>query len=306
MLILFSARLSSDILSGNDSSLPFEQSLTMNKSEVVIKLPEPKPSSLLLKRLAPGHSHKNLTIFTPSYSDESAAVIHSAPLRTLNSNHRDKPSKVVKKSKSGHFQTKLNVPNKPMATPVTATGAPKSSVQTRFPSPPIVPSQKPAWGQHRQHLRAGIKTATTPNFPRTPITTSTPVSKQILTQKQKFLQPFEYLYDHIEQTRQLKTTLDDQVRHSSSLLQNFQASSTMVESMVHTQVHEMVEQRFEARLKECIERIESLEYRSPGVETPTKPKNSSTPKESVRDVLTQLMNRLERIESKLDKSKTGA
>ncbi|KAI8886743.1 hypothetical protein K501DRAFT_56318 [Backusella circina FSU 941] len=278
----------------------------MDKSEVVIRLPEPKPSSLLLKRLAPGHSHKNLTIFTPSYSDESAAAIHSAPLRSLNSNYRDKPSKVIKKSRSGHLQTKLSIPNTLMATPVTATAVPKSSVQTRFPSPPIVPSQQPAWSQYRQQLRKGIKTAVTPNFPRTSITTCTPVSKQNLTQKQKFLQPFEYLYEHIEQTRYLKTKLDDQVRRSSTLLQNFQSSNTMVESMIRNQVHETVEQHFETRLKECIERIESLEYRSPGVETPTRPVNPSATKASVKDVLTQLMNRLERIESKLDKSQNGA
>ncbi|KAI8881144.1 hypothetical protein K501DRAFT_334934 [Backusella circina FSU 941] len=280
--------LSSDTLS-NNTALPFEQSLPMSQSEFITTLPPPKPSSLLVKRLAPKHGHKNLTILTPSYNEQAAVAIQSAPLRTMPSIHRVKPNKIVKKTKSGHLQS---LGSKLVATPTTANMAstpwPKTCIQARFPSPPIVPSQQPSWGQyHRQqhhHHAVPAKTATGATFPRTPITaTVTPPTPTLLTQKQKFLQPFEHLYDNIEQTRTLKSTLDDQIRRSSSLIQTLQSSGTMVEGLVRRQVRDMVDQSFESRLRECHERITRLEN------------------QQEQDVLNQLLNRLDRLETKLNK-----
>ncbi|CAO3620031.1 unnamed protein product [Mucor hiemalis] len=167
---------------------------------------------------------------------------------------------------------------------------PQTSVQPRFPSPPIVPSQQPAWGQYHRPRKA--TTVTPPPLPP---------QTAVLTQKQKFLQPFEYLYDHIEQTRVLKTSLDDQIRRSSSLMQTLQTSGTMVESIVRRQVRDMFDEKFETRLRECTERIARLEYRaSPAKDIPISPAVSPTScKDQPKDLLAQLMNRIDQLESKL-------
>jgi hypothetical protein len=273
-----------------------------------------KPSSLLLKRLAPKHGHKkNLTILTPSYNEESIAhIIHSAPLKR---SVLGKPNKVIKKSPPTTIKSNNT---RRLVVPATASAVtapwPQTSAQARFPSPPIVPSQQPAWS-HRQPkplVRPAIKTATLACFPQTPTTAThhnaaatTPTTATFhMTQKQKFLQPFEFLYDHIEQTRTLKTTLDDQIRRSSSLMQTLQSSGTMVESMVRRQVRDMMDQMFQDRLRECTERITRLEYRSTK-DIPISPAVSPSPttkipsKEPIQDLLTQLMNRIDQLESKL-------
>lgn len=318
-----------------------------------IKLP--KPSSLLLKRLAPKHGHKkNLTILTPSYNDDDEDDAHlnsiqSAPLKRStippfhhlhNSTQKHKITKRVSPPTPSFLTVKSNNPRR-LAVPATASAVsapwPKTAAQTRFPSPPIVPSQQPAWGQYHQQqhssskLKPTIKTATMPYFPRTPTTTTTTTpshpsattpttssspSASSLSQKQKFLQPFEFLYDHIEQTRTLKTTLDDQIRRSSSLMQTLQSSGTMVESLVRRQVRDMVDQKLESKLKECIERISRLEHRVPAKDipispsvspSPTRPKMTSTTattttnKEPAQDLLSQLMSRIDQLESKLER-----
>lgn len=263
-----------------------------------------KPSSLLLKRLAPKHGHKkNLTIMTPSYNEESIAHgVKSAPLR------KSVAGKVVKKSPP--LTASIKNSTRRLAVPATASAVtapwPQTSAQSRFPSPPIVPSQQPTWNHQRQSkpMRPAIKTATLACFPRTPTTATFH-----MTQKQKFLQPFEFLYDHIEQTRTLKTTLDDQIRRSSSLMQTLQSSGTMIESLVCQQVRDMVDQKFQDRLRECTERIGQLEYRvpltkdipiSPAV-SPSPSDKVSTSKEPIQQqhLLTQLMNRIDQLESKL-------
>jgi hypothetical protein len=244
-----------------------------------------KPSSLLLKRLAPKHGHKkNLTILTPSYNQDSIAhAIQSAPLKR---SIVGKPNRVMKKSPIKNTR-RLVLPA--TASAVTAPW-PQTSAQARFPSPPIVPSQQPTWSrQPKPPLHPAIKTATLGCFPSTPTTS--------MTQKQKFLQPFEYLYDHIEQTRTLKTTLDDQIRRSSSLIQTLQSSGTMVESLVRRQVRDMMDQTFQERLRECTERIARLEYLKTK-DIPISPADSPTTKKEP-DLLTQLMDRIDQLESKL-------
>lgn len=246
------------------------------QEDPLIKLP--KPSSLLLKRLAPKHGHKkNLTILTPSYNEDAVHAIQSAPLRRI-SISANTTKKILKKSPPIHNK-KSRFMNVPATASAVSAPWPQTSAQGRFPSPPIVPSQQPAWGQYRpQH-----KVPCTPNK----------------TQKQKFLQPFEYLYDHIEQTRVLKTTLDDQIRRSSSLMQTLQSSGTMVESLVRRQVRDMVDDTFETKLRECTDRIARLEQRLTN-NIPLSPAISPV-KEQPLDLMTQLMNRIDQLESKLDK-----
>ncbi|KAI8372515.1 hypothetical protein EDC96DRAFT_499661 [Choanephora cucurbitarum] len=283
----------------------------------------PKPSSLLLKRLAPKHGHaKNLTIFTSSYNNDIAHSIQSAPLKRSTAHPLQIPptrllNKVVKRSPP---TASLKSNMRRLVVPATASAVsapwPHTSVQARFPSPPIVPSQQPTWGQYNKTPGHTLKSARLLHTSNTPNTTNTTHSNtrhhthsaspprsypstSIATQKQKFLQPFEFLYDHIEQTRALKSTLDDQIRRSSSLIQTMQSSSTMVESIVRKQVRDTVEYQFEARLRECIDRISRLEYRALSKDRPISPSVSPSPTNKEQDTLTQLMNRIDQLESRL-------
>ncbi|CAO3587173.1 unnamed protein product [Absidia cylindrospora] len=97
----------------------------------------------------------------------------------------------------------------------TSTSAPSAST---LPVPAPVP----------------VSAATAPMPPQTPTTYSFAD-----LQRQQFVQPFDHLFDTIETTRALKTTLDDQIRRSSTLLQTLQASSTTVEDLVRLHVNEM-------------------------------------------------------------------
>ncbi|CAO3644621.1 unnamed protein product [Cunninghamella echinulata] len=83
-------------------------------------------------------------------------------------------------------------------------------------------------------------------------------------QRQQFLQPFEQLFDTIETTRTLKTTLDDQIRRSSTLLQTLQASSTTVEALIRSQIKEVqkdVMNRMDDLMEGMMKRIIQLESR---------------------------------------------
>lgn len=262
----------------------------------------PKPSSLLLKRSAHHHHNKapsNLTILTPAYGAGDPASIHSAPLHprghkqnpvnALQSAKQQRVNKVVKRAPpataapwSKHKSTSNNT---------LATTANTTRPQTEFPSPPIVPSQ-----QRYPPATSGLKTATL--LPKTPAATAASVlPSQPLSRKQQFLQPFEMLYDNIEQTKSLKATLDDQIRHSSTLIHTLQSSSTMVENLTRKYVRESVHQQ----LQDYVNRIERLEQR---MTTRRQRTSSGSPKPSqqgdLKHLLSDLVNRLDRLESKMD------
>ncbi|KAG1148268.1 hypothetical protein G6F37_001380 [Rhizopus arrhizus] len=188
----------------------------------------PKPSSLLSKRLP--DPKKSLTISTPSYTNDSNFMIHSAPLRKV--------------------MTKKTIMKHPHQHPAT----------------PIVPS----------HVSSSSR------------------------QKQLFLQPFEYLYDNLEQTRKLKITLDDEIRKSSNLIQTLQSSTDLIESLVRKHVHEMMDCRLENYLVECEERIASLE-RKLAFQTIPSPASSPTTSDKRKDLLVQLLDRMDMLESRLNK-----
>lgn len=270
-------------------------------------LPLPKPSSLLLKRSAHHHHNKapsNLTILTPAYGAGDPSSIHSAPLHPRG--HKQNPVNPLQSAK----QQRLNkvVKRAPPATAApwskhksTSNSTLASSTarpQTEFPSPPIVPSQQ---RYPPPPTTSGLKTATL--VPKTPaavaaVAAAAATSSQPLSRKQQFLQPFEMLYDNIEQTKSLKATLDDQIRHSSTLIHTLQSSSTMVENLTRKYVRESVHQQ----LQDYVNRIERLEQRM--TTTTTRRRNYSPPTTppsgDLKHLLSDLVNRLDRLESKMD------
>ncbi|KAF7721829.1 hypothetical protein EC973_004092 [Apophysomyces ossiformis] len=263
-------------------------------------LPTP-PSSLLAKRLGTkqGKHTRNLTIFAPSYTEQHHLGIRSAP---LNSNFNKQPST----STYPHPLSKA-----PLAPLLSPSSSPRKQ---EFAIPPIVPSQ-----QHQRPCRPATAVPTLP--PKTPTTTSFGA-----LQRQQFLQPFDHLFDTIETTRTLKSTLDDQIRRSSSLIQTLQASSTTIEGLVRNQIKEAME-GFEDTLESVFKRIEALEVamgKSPPKKSASKPTTTSTttgatsttnglrsPPTIVRSqndiapqeyqsMLNTLRERLDRLESQLD------
>ncbi|KAJ3412664.1 hypothetical protein HDV05_000414 [Chytridiales sp. JEL 0842] len=77
-----------------------------------------------------------------------------------------------------------------------------------------------------------------------------------------FLSVFESLYDSADEVPKLTSTLRDQIRKSSSLLQTLQASGTMIEGLVRSCFRDMQVQygeRFGATLNEIQKRLEVVE-----------------------------------------------
>lgn len=118
---------------------------------------------------------------------------------------------------------------------------------------------KPHYTTQRNHELTATSAANVSLPPKTPTTSSFAA-----LQRQQYLQPFEHLFDTIETTRTLKTTLDDQIRRSSSLMQTLQASATTIEGLVRNQVKEVqweIVSQMEKRIDELLRRIETLEVR---------------------------------------------
>ncbi|KAI8979424.1 hypothetical protein BDF20DRAFT_835449 [Mycotypha africana] len=333
---------------------PFTQFTESNKSSIRL----PKPSQLLMKRLTPRSGYKkNLTISTPSYHKEPSSTtaykskayyhIQTAPLRRStyppinNTLHQQQQHKIYKRSskviptlKYRHDTDIPHLPASATARPIATSAAARmneaedhntnNTITTynnvvRFPSPPIVPSQQPAWNQYRQSRKQYSQQQqqqqhTKKRVPKNLTASSLLTSQQNLTAKQKFLQPFEYLYDQIEQTRHLKTTLDDQIRRSSTLLQTLQTSSTvMIEPLIHQKVSQhMLDSRFEQRLRECHDRISHLECRFNKLKDKDQDKdqdedgialdqNTTTAKEEEevqKPLIMELLRRIEHLEDK--------
>lgn len=121
-----------------------------------------------------------------------------------------------------------------------------------------------------------------PRFAKPPIVPS----QQQQPKKQQYLQPFEQLFDSIETTRALKTTLDDQIRKSMSLIQTLQASTSMIEGIVRNQV--------QREWGSLVRRIEVLERQYPHLPDTPPLKNEIGQKEVA--MLNALRDRIERLE----------
>ncbi|CAG8645115.1 7376_t:CDS:2, partial [Funneliformis mosseae] len=81
--------------------------------------------------------------------------------------------------------------------------------------------------------------------------------------KESFIHLFDSFYDTVADTRSLKTTLEDQIRKTTTLLQTLQASGSMIESLVRGHFREMQREvvndlmTLEKRLSKVEERIRS-------------------------------------------------
>ncbi|KAI9483922.1 MAG: hypothetical protein EXX96DRAFT_159022 [Benjaminiella poitrasii] len=252
------------------------------------------------KKLSNKHKNAlNLTIFAPSYNEQLAGI-RSAP---LNSNF-GKPVPIQPQYHKSNYGTGSTLYNASLAPASATIARPPFAHQPsprkhEFAIPPIVPSQQqqPPHSAHptsrenltyqqygpssshyykhhhpppsatytshsqkqRNHDQLAATAASVPLPPKTPTTNSFAA-----LQRQQYLQPFEHLFDTIETTRTLKSTLDDQIRRSSTLMQTLQASATTIEGLVRNQVKEaqwkMVSQ-LEQTIEGLVSRIETLEDR---------------------------------------------
>ncbi|CEP10140.1 hypothetical protein [Parasitella parasitica] len=117
----------------------------------------------------------------------------------------------------------------------------------------------PSKRTHDSQPQIAVTAASVPLPPKTPTTNSFAA-----LQRQQYLQPFEHLFDTIETTRTLKSTLDDQIRRSSSLMQTLQASATTLEGLVRNQVKEAqweMMTQLEQTMEGLVQRIEAIEGR---------------------------------------------
>jgi hypothetical protein len=295
----------------NDPNANGDSQATVHQQPLLPRPGKLGTATLLSKRLTPrsNKNARNLTIYAPSYAEQHALGIKSAPLHaTHQQSARHNPSKISSDSlhpKNGHTLAPLLSPRAPIVAsqrgvrgygqsdiyapksaanagtfPSIHTSATSSPRKAEFPIPPVVPSQQV---QHYQnvvsipsvygpmsarstsdHTPNAVPATSTPGTaaaatmpPKTPTTTSF-----ASLQKQSFLQPFEHLFENIEITRTLKSTLDDQVRRSSSLMQSLQSHNTMVENMVKTHMKEIqreISEKIDQRFDEIIQRISTLE-----------------------------------------------
>lgn len=225
------------------------------KQKKIESLPKPlhtvssQQPTLLAKRLGNNINNKrNLTIYAPTYGEQFNGI-RSAP---LNSNFRQAPAA------KPHPLSKA-----------TLVSPANSSTTSEFAIPPIVPSQQqpphtahPS-SMHRRHSPQYPASAFGHSFPVTSGRVEPPTKPSTL-QRQQFMQPFEHLFDTIETTRNLKSTLDDQIRRSSTLIQTLQASSTTIEGLVRNQIKEAQKEimhRMEDSIDGLFHRISLLERR---------------------------------------------
>jgi hypothetical protein len=102
---------------------------------------------------------------------------------------------------------------------------------------------------------------------------------------------FEQMYDQNEHAHHLVSALNDQVRHSASLLQTLQASGSMIEGLVRGHFREMQAQmgeKFGMALTDLNRRMKVIEERlgierpseSPSLLSPTNERKESLPRTS--------------------------
>jgi len=83
-----------------------------------------------------------------------------------------------------------------------------------------------------------------------------------LPNKVSFVSMFENLYDQIESVNRLRSTLEEQIRKSTALLQTLQASGQMIEGLVRSHFREMQVQygeKFGAALTDLNRRLIDVE-----------------------------------------------
>ncbi|KAI8877063.1 hypothetical protein K501DRAFT_337656, partial [Backusella circina FSU 941] len=266
------------------------------------------PPTLLAKRLS-GKNARKLTIYAPSYNEQFQAGIRSAP---LNSNFRQQQQQkkqphplshqtVPKQKRKAEFAIPPIVPSQQQQQPPhTAHHFPRSPLFHHPTSAfahsfPITSGRIKEGGPPTSSSSSSSSTsssATSVNAApalnnSSAATTATPLCQTPPSslQRQQFMQPFEHLFDTIETTRSLKSTLDDQIRRSSTLIQTLQASSTTIEGLIRNHVKEIQKEsmsKMDDKLMELSKRITALETGKRLIVNPptiVKSQNDINPKE---------------------------
>ncbi|KAI8978391.1 hypothetical protein BDB01DRAFT_799660 [Pilobolus umbonatus] len=273
-----------------EESQPYKKHKSSNETDALLPRlshtmgSQHQPPTLLSKRLkqmSGGKNSRNLTISTPSYGHTTSGI-RSAP---LNSNFRG-----VNQRNGPHPLSQI-IQNH--ASPRT----PDQASTSEFAIPPIVPSQQqpphtahPSMPHFPPHSPQTSHKHTFPPTPgRIPMDSKTPTHGSF--HRQQFMQPFEQLFDTIETTRTLKSTLDDQIRKSSSLMQTLQASSATIEGLVRSQMketHKDIMSRIEESVQSLLNRVVALE------------KKLNIPKQDYHISLDSLRDRIDKLERQLD------
>ncbi|KAI7891021.1 uncharacterized protein EV154DRAFT_551883 [Mucor mucedo] len=290
----------SAVTAGNNSA-PLSRQIRKIQSHPVSEMEDtaaPVPSSS--KRLSIKHKNSlNLTIFAPSYNEQLTGV-RSAPINSnFNRPLPNQPAQQNTRSNyANHGPAVGSTPHNIAPASATIARAPfthqPSPRRHEFAIPPIVPSQQQPprsahptsrdnklyqqyiaspslYGGHHPHTTKpqpssyqrnhestlAVNAASVPLPPKTPTTNSFAA-----LQRQQYLQPFEHLFDTIETTRTLKSTLDDQIRRSSSLMQTLQTSATTIEGLVRNQVKEAqweMMSQVEQTMESMVRRVEAIE-----------------------------------------------
>ncbi|KAF9965819.1 hypothetical protein BGZ70_004019 [Mortierella alpina] len=216
---------------------------------------------------------KSLTIFAPSYS-ESSLSIHSAPLQPsqghghphqqpllgmnprtsqpLRNHHHPHP---LSQHHAQHTPSSLagTIPQ-PLRSPKTAGHAKKTSrVTLRAQGPHTAGLDSSSGTLPAPILSSHTGPLPSPMYPHpsTPFHPSShgaaaaaaaaaaSSSSHGLVSKSAFIETVSNLFDSVDSTRSLKTTLEEQIRKSAQLLQTLQSSGTMIESLVRGQFKEL-------------------------------------------------------------------
>lgn len=251
----------------------------------IFTLNRTKQSSLLLqRRLAPklGQFTPSLTIHPTAYKDHSLHTIQTAPLRK---------HKILKQQQHHHHHHHRFYPSMKTATHLSSsstTSIPITSQATHFPMIPQPTTAVPIVASQQQ--RRPIKSLSPPpSHPHHPL---------LLTKKQQFLQPFEYLFDTLEQTRVYKATLDDQIRHSSLLMSKLQSMQPMIEEKVNEHVEKHINPYLD-QFQACMDRLVLLEQKWARKQSSSPSPSSSHHHRHHQNDLSVLLNRIEQLEKKV-------
>ncbi|RUS15101.1 hypothetical protein BC937DRAFT_92905 [Endogone sp. FLAS-F59071] len=144
------------------------------------------------------------------------------------------------------------------------TVVPSQQYQHPLPSPSFYQSSQHHPVSSASTQLASVTTPVVSSMSALPLPTPSTTTTFSSLPKQTFLQPFENLFDNIETTRTLKSTLDDQIRRSSALMQTLQASATMVEGLVRGHFKDMQKEmmdKFDRRVEDLGKRLAILEER---------------------------------------------
>lgn len=191
---------------------------------------------------------------------------------------------------------------------VAAPSGPNGAQSARLPSL-MSPRQElgarelPPPSMMSQHYgpRSALPSMSRPAF--SPVPASTRGNGSAPMSRLDFMRFFEHMYDQNEHAHHLVANLNDQVRHSASLLQTLQASGSMIEGLVRGHFREMqasMGEKFGLALTDLNRRIKVIEERL-GIERPSESPSLLSPifprKENSRDAIPEPVPTQKAVES---------